>query len=104
MSYYEYANTPARLDEAQEIKNEFADLDPFVKSWDEIKTFSGMNTNFKRRSTRLTKAMGDDAYLQSAGAVQTGINGARSNAINPGVVFRNAYGLFDVSKGAVVAW
>jgi PBSX family phage portal protein len=96
MSYYEYANTPARLDEAQEVKSEFADLDPFIKSWDEIKTFSGMNTNFKRRSTRLTKSMGDDAYLNSAGAIQTGINGARSNAINPGVVFRNAYGLFDV--------
>jgi hypothetical protein len=34
MSYYEYANTPARLDEAQETVNEFASLDPFNKSWD----------------------------------------------------------------------
>ena len=96
MSYYEYANTPARLDEAQVVKNEFADHDPFIKSWDQIKSFAGMQTNFKRRSSRMVKALGDDAYLESAGAIQTGINGASSNAINPGVVFRNAYALFDV--------
>ncbi len=96
MNYYEYANTPARLDEVPEQKNEFADLDPFSKSWDEIKTFGGMNTNFKRRSTRMAKALGDDAYLESAGAIQMGTGGAKSNAINPGVVFRNAYALFDV--------
>jgi len=96
VSYYEYANTPARLDEVPEDKNQFTDLDPFTKSWDDIKTLAGMNTNFKRRSARMAKALGDDAYLESAGAVQTGINGAQSNAINPGVVFRNAYSLFDV--------
>ena len=96
MSYYEYANTPARLDEVQEEVNLFKDMDPFVKSWDDIKSFNGMNTNFKRRSTRVAKALGDDAYLESAGAIQMGAGGARSNAINPGVVFRNAYALFDV--------
>jgi PBSX family phage portal protein len=96
MSFYEYANTPARLDEAPAEKNEFAEMDPFTKSWDEVKTFSGMNTNFKRKSTRMTKALGDDAYLEAASAINSGIGGARSNAINPGVVFRNAYSLFDV--------
>jgi PBSX family phage portal protein len=96
MSFYENADTPARLDEAKLSVNEFASMDLFAKSWDEIKNYSGMNTNFKRRSTRMSKALGDDAYLESAGAIQMGINGARSNAINPGVVFRNAYGLFDV--------
>jgi PBSX family phage portal protein len=96
MNFYEYANTPARLDEAQEKVSEFAGLDPFNKSWDEIKSYSGMNTNFKRRSTRMSKALGDDAYLESAGAIQMGTNGAKSTAINPGVVFRNAYALFDV--------
>jgi len=96
MSFYENADTPARLDESPETVNEFANMDAFNKSWDEIKNYSGMNTNFKRRSTRMTKAMGDDAYLESASAIQMGINGARSNAINPGVVFRNAYALFDV--------
>jgi PBSX family phage portal protein len=96
MSYYEYANTPARLDEVKEEVNLFKDLDPFVKSWDDIKSYNGMNTNFKRRSTRMAKALGDDAYLESAGAIQMGTGGARSNAINPGVVFRNAYALFDV--------
>ena len=96
MSYYEYANTPARLDEVPQEVDLFKDLDPFIKSWDDIKSFNGMNTNFKRRSTRMAKALGDDAYLESAGAIQMGTGGARSNAINPGVVFRNAYALFDV--------
>ena len=96
MSYYENAYTPARLDEVQEDKNQFADLDPFTKSWDDIKGLAGMNTNFKRRSSRMSKALGDDAYLESAGAIQMGTNGAKSTAINPGVVFRNAYALFDV--------
>jgi PBSX family phage portal protein len=96
MNYYEYANTPARLDEVQETINQFASMDPFTKSWDELKTLNGMQTNFKRRSSRMSKALGDDAYLESAGAIQMGTNGARSNAINPGVVFRNAYALFDV--------
>ncbi len=96
MSYYEYANTPARLDEVPTEVSQFAGMDPFTKSWDEVKTLSGMNSNFKRRSTRMAKALGDDAYLASAGAIQMGIGDARSNAINPGVVFRNAYALFDV--------
>jgi PBSX family phage portal protein len=96
MGNYEHAYTPARLDEAQVVENEFASLDPFIKSWDEIKGFNGMQANFKRRSTRMAKALGDDAYLESANAIQMGTGGARSNAINPGVVFRNAYALFDV--------
>ena len=96
MNYYEYANTPARLDEVQETINQFASMDPFVKSWDDLKSLDGMQTNFKRRSSRMSKALGDDAYLESAGAIQMGTDGARSNAINPGVVFRNAYALFDV--------
>ena len=96
MSFYENSNTPARLDEVKPDENVFYAMDPFTKSWDEIKSFSGMNTNFKRRSARMAKALGDDAYLEEAGAIQSGINGARSNAINPGIVFRNAYSLFDV--------
>lgn len=96
MSFYENADTPARLDEIKEVDNQFHAMDVFNKSWDEIKSFNGMNTNFKRRSSRMTKALGDDAYLLSANAVNVGINGAQSNAINPGVVFRNAYALFDV--------
>jgi PBSX family phage portal protein len=96
MSVYENAYTPARLDEAQQIVGDFDNVDPFVKSWEDIKSFNGMSANFKRRSSRLAKSDVSDAYLESAGAVQMGTNGAKSNAINPGVVFRNAYGMFDV--------
>jgi capsid portal protein len=34
--------------------------------------------------------------MDSALAVNSGINGAQSKEINPGVLYRNAYGLFDV--------
>jgi PBSX family phage portal protein len=36
------------------------------------------------------------AYTDSALAVNTGLDGARSKEINSGTVFRNGYGLFDV--------
>ncbi len=96
MSFYEKADTPARIDEVQQQASPFAGMDPFTKSWEDIKSYNGMNSNFKRRSARMSKALGDDAYLESAGAIQMGTGGAKSNAINPGVVFRNAYALFDV--------
>jgi PBSX family phage portal protein len=96
MSTYENAYIPARIDDAKEIVGEFDNADPFIKSWDDIKTFNGMTANFKRRSARISKTEVTDGYLDSANAFQSGVNGARSNAINPGVVFRNAYGLFDV--------
>jgi capsid portal protein len=35
-------------------------------------------------------------YLDSALADKNGIGGAKSKEINPGVIYRNAYGLFDV--------
>jgi PBSX family phage portal protein len=37
-----------------------------------------------------------DEYMDSALAVQSGTGNAQSKAINPGTIFRNAYGLFDV--------
>ena len=93
---YERFLIPARMPEYESAPAPFSDADPFAKSWDEIKSFNGMAANFKRRSARLSKSEVSDSYLESAGAIQMGTDGARSNAINPGVVFRNAYGLFDV--------
>jgi PBSX family phage portal protein len=76
--------------------NPFANADPFKKSWDDVKNFSGLDNNFKRRAARLSKAEVTDGYMDSALAVQSGTGDAKSKAINPGTVFRNAYGLFDV--------
>lgn len=88
---------PVKWDDVVEPENPFKDADPFKKSWDEVKDFNGLDINFKRRTTRnLGKAAMSDAYIDSALAVQSGTGDSKSKAINPGTVFRNAYGLFDV--------
>jgi PBSX family phage portal protein len=96
----------------------FADKDPFAKSWDNLKDLGGIDTNFKRRTSRnVTKAAGGDytsfsnvdtknamrpyqsdtmgPYLDSAKASPVGV-GANSKQLNPGTVYRNGYGIFDV--------
>jgi PBSX family phage portal protein len=83
------------MPEFEEEENVFKSQDPFNKNWDSIKNFSGINPNFKRKTSRIVKN-DSAAYLDSAKAVSSGINGARSKEINPGTVFRNGYGLFDV--------
>jgi PBSX family phage portal protein len=81
--------------EAQAI--EFAKKDPFGKSWEDVKKFSGLDNNFKRRTQRnIAKFFASDEYMDSAKANSTGQGDARSKEINPGTVFRNGYGLFDV--------
>ena len=87
----------ASLPEFEAEEDLFKKQDPFVKSWDDLKGLNGLDINFKRRSTRtINKADMSDAYLDSAMAVSAGINGAKSKELNPGKVFKNGYGLFDV--------
>jgi PBSX family phage portal protein len=74
----------------------FKNQDPFNKSWDDLKNLNGLDTNFKRRTTRTLKADATPQYMDSALAVNAGINGAQSKEINPGLIYRNGYGLFDV--------
>lgn len=75
----------------------FRDSDPFHKNWDELKSLSGLDNNFKRRAARISKNVEPtDRYLDSASATSSGIDGAKSKEINPGTVYRNGYGLFDV--------
>jgi len=87
----------ASLNTQERDDNPFRDKDPFTKSWDSLKEFNGIDTNFKRRETRkLNKAQPTAAYLDAANAVQGGRDDAESKALQPGMVFRNGYGLFDV--------
>jgi PBSX family phage portal protein len=89
-----------------EKNDEFKDQDPFVKSWDELKNLDGLDGNFKRRTTRTEKSLYDvprnnrgeisPAYEAAAGTYPSGQDGARSKQLNPGAVWRNGYGLFDV--------
>jgi PBSX family phage portal protein len=88
---------PIRMDEPQVEENIFKSMDLFSKDWDEVRQFSGIDANFKRRADRVvSKNQVSDAYMDSANAVQGGREDAKSKAINPGIVYRNAYGLFDV--------
>jgi PBSX family phage portal protein len=94
------------LDRLELENNLFKDQDPFAKTWDDLKSLSGLEKNFKRRSERISKAdisaIGNNVdtttsgYQDSALTTSRGINGAYSKEINPGVVYRNGYGLFDV--------
>jgi PBSX family phage portal protein len=92
---FEYIH--ASLNTQYKETNQFANLDPFSKSWDELKNLSGIDNNFRRRTNRnLTKIdITSSAYLDSANAFPTGDNSG-SKQINPGTVYRNGYGLFDV--------
>ena len=93
-----------KMDDTPEEVNAFQAQDPFNKTWDELKDLSGLDNNFKRRTSRVVKSesveMGkvdaSQGYIDSARAVSTGINGTASKEINPGLIYRNGYGLFDV--------
>jgi PBSX family phage portal protein len=93
-----------KMDDTPEEINVFQAQDPFNKTWDELKDLSGLDNNFKRRTSRVVKSesieMGkvdaSQGYIDSARAVNTGINGTASKEINPGLIYRNGYGLFDV--------
>ena len=92
------------------IENEFANSDPFNKSWDELSSLRGLNKNFKRRVSRVEKANTvinnvprtadgqiDPRYLADSKAIGQSRSGdAKSKRINPGQVYRNGYGIFDL--------
>jgi PBSX family phage portal protein len=97
----------ASLNTQEDAINQFKEQDPFSKTWDSLKSYEGLEKNFKRRTDRLQKVQYDYAtsnnanpsseqYLNSASARPVGIDGSESKQINPGSVYRNGYGLFDV--------
>jgi PBSX family phage portal protein len=89
----------ARIDEIEQIEDQFKKQDPFNQSWDNLKSYQGIEANFKRRSNRIAKSLQmppSDQYMRSARTNQVGLDGAQSKEINPGDVFRNGYGMFDV--------
>ena len=107
----------------QIIENEYANMDPFNKSWDEISSFGGLSKNFKRKISRVVKAAPPGMstastanygvvtnvvprdpdgqisrqYLSDARAIgQNTEHTVGSKKINPGQVYRNGYGIFDL--------
>jgi len=98
MADKDYNYISASLNTQDEKENPFREQDPFNKSWDSLKDFSGLDQNFRRRTARnIGKALdvNSAAYLDSANASPSGVD-AGSKAINPGTVYKNGYGLFDV--------
>jgi len=97
-NYQDYTYISASLNTQEEKENPFKDQDPFNKSWDILKDYSGLDQNFRRRTARnIGKALdiNNPAYLDSANATPAGVD-AGSKAINPGTVYRNGYGIYDV--------
>jgi len=99
----EYLNISA--DEPTEARNLFKENDPFNKSWEDIKSLNGLSANFKRKNTRAEKAYDaprdsrgniSPAYAAAAGVRAVGQDGAGTKQLNPGAVWRNGYGIFDV--------
>jgi capsid portal protein len=88
----------AKIDEAIKKDDPFSKSDPFNNTWDTLKTLDGLDSNFKRRTSRLsTKALQPTPqYTTAALAGKSGIDGAQSKEINPGLVYVNGYGMFDV--------
>jgi len=97
----------ASLPELEEQENDFAKKDAFSKDWESLKDYSGLEKNFKRRTDRGISKLYDTAqnngvdtsaysYQQASRSYQGGREDSRSKEINPGDVFRNGYGLFDV--------
>jgi len=94
----EHENVSASLNTIPEKEDIFKSQDPFNKTWDELKDLRGTDLNFKRRAARMSKAINPQsaAYLDSANADPSGVDESGSKQINPGAVYRNGYGLFDV--------
>lgn len=90
----------ARIDDPINPLDQFKAEDPFSKAWGELKSYNGLDNNFRRRTSRLVEKADrmnpTQGYLDSARAEQSGLDGAKSKEINPGTVYRNGYGLFDV--------
>jgi PBSX family phage portal protein len=86
----------ARIDNLQPVDDLFKKADPFNQTWDGLKALTGLENNFKRRASRMSKVDATEQYMESSRAVNIGIDGAKSKEINPGVLYRNGYGLFDV--------
>ncbi len=86
----------ARIDNVPTSEDLFKKSDPFNKNWDDLKSLSGLENNFKRRAARISKVEATDQYMESSRAVNVGLDGAKSKEINPGTVYRNGYGIFDV--------
>jgi len=60
------------LNTQEKTENPFKEQDPFNKSWDSLKDYSGLEQNFRRKTARnVSKAVNTatPAYLDAANAI-----------------------------------
>ncbi len=69
------SNIIAKFDDFEPEGPEFSD--PFQKSWDEVKDMRGLDTNFKRRTTRIVKG-----YMEDSKGSPTGHGDSTIKSIN----------------------
>jgi PBSX family phage portal protein len=88
----------ARIDDEVKKDDSFSKSDPFSGNWETLKSLDGLDSNFKRRASRTSTKMVEPTvqYTTAALAGKNGIDGAQSKEINPGLVYVNGYGMFDV--------
>ena len=88
----------ASIDHAISKDDPFSKSDPFSGNWETLKSLDGLEANFKRRISRSATKMVEPTtqYTTAALAGKSGIDGAQSKEINPGLVYVNGYGMFDV--------
>ena len=63
--------------------------DPFAKNWDDIKSFRGIDTNFKRRTSRVMKGYAEESKSRPTGKDDSGRKSINANQTR-------GYGAFDV--------
>ena len=82
---YEYI-VPAKLNTQEKEENIFKAQDPFIKSWEELKSLAGLEDNVKRRITRqVNKAMTQEGYLATNSNID--LLSAPNKFIEPSDVF-----------------
>jgi len=81
------ANIVAKVGDIEPEDPQFSD--PFSKSWDELKEYRGIQTNFKRRTSRAVKG-----YMEDSKGRPTGKDDAGAKAITARL--GKGYGTFDV--------
>ena len=97
----DYNYIEASINTQSEDDNIFRGQDPFSKSWSDLKELTGMDANFKRRTVRsMSKYVNttnpSPKYLEDALSNSTGRDGTKSKQLNPGTIYQNGYGMFDV--------
>ena len=84
------SNIIAKFDDFEPEGPEFSD--PFQKNWDEVKDMRGLDTNFKRRTTRVVKG-----YMEDSKGSPTGHGDSTIKSINHKYnKYTKGYSILDV--------